>query len=202
MQFPSKLVEDVVLEISKLPGIGKKTALRLAMYLLKSSPEETKSLTFALTNLRSNVKYCKKCHSISDDDICGICSSINRDNETICLVEETKDVMVIENTNQYFGLYHVLGGIIAPIEGVGPNDLNIETLLERVDGNSEVKEVILALSSTMEGDTTAFYISKKLRERGIKVSSIARGIPIGGEIEFADELTLGRSILNRRDYEL
>jgi recombination protein RecR len=202
MQFPSKLVEEAVLEISKLPGIGKKTALRLAMYLLKASPEETKSLTFALTNLRSNVKYCKKCHSISDDDICGICSSINRDNETICLVEETKDVMVIENTNQYFGLYHVLGGIIAPIEGVGPNDLNIETLLQRVGGNSEVKEVILALSSTMEGDTTAFYISKKLRERGIKVSSIARGIPIGGEIEFADELTLGRSILNRRDYEL
>lgn len=201
MQFPSKLVEEAVLEISKLPGIGKKTALRLAMHLLKASPEDTKSLTFALTDLRTNVKHCKKCHSIADDDICRVCSSINRDNKTICLVEETKDVMVIENTHQYFGLYHVLGGIIAPIEGVGPNDLNIESLLKRINDNPEIKEVILALSSTMEGDTTAFYISKKLRERGIKVSSIARGIPIGGEIEFADELTLGRSILNRRDYE-
>jgi recombination protein RecR len=201
MQFPSQLVEEAVLEISKLPGIGKKTALRLAMHLLKSSPEDTKNLTFALTDLRTNVKYCKKCHSISDDEFCRICTSINRDNKTICLVEETKDVMVIENTHQYFGLYHVLGGIIAPIEGVGPNDLNIETLLQRVGENTEVQEIILALSSTMEGDTTAFYISKKLRAKGIKVSSIARGIPIGGEIEFADELTLGRSIINRRDYE-
>tara|TARA_B100000809_G_scaffold136817_1_gene134340 strand:- start:734 stop:1342 length:609 start_codon:yes stop_codon:yes gene_type:complete len=201
MQFPSKLVEEAVLEISKLPGIGKKTALRLAMHLLKSSPEDTKSLTYALTDLRTNVQYCEKCHSISDENICRICSSINRDNKTICLVEETKDVMVIENTNQYFGLYHVLGGIIAPIEGIGPNDLNIETLLCRVGGDSETKEIILALSSTMEGDTTAFYLSKKLKEKGIKVSSIARGIPIGGEIEFADELTLGRSILSRRDYE-
>lgn len=201
MQFPSKLVEEAVLEIAKLPGIGKKTALRLAMFLLKAPPEETSNLSAALTNLRNNIKYCKKCHSISDDDECSICTSINRDNNTICLVEETKDVLVIENTNQYFGLYHVLGGIIAPIEGVGPNDLNIESLLRRIKNNLEIKEVILALSSTMEGDTTAFYISKKLKEAGIKVSSIARGIPIGGEIEFADELTLGRSILNRRDYE-
>ena len=201
MQFPSKWVEEAVLEISKLPGIGKKTALRLAMHLLKSSPEDTKNLTHSLTDLRTNVKYCTKCHSISDNDICRICASINREKRTICLVEETKDVMVIENTNQYFGLYHVLGGIIAPIEGIGPNDLNIDTLLDRVGGDSETKEIILALSSTMEGDTTAFYISKKLKEKGIKVSSIARGIPIGGEIEFADELTLGRSILNRRDYE-
>jgi len=201
MQFPSKLVEEAVLEIAKLPGIGKKTALRLAMHLLKSSAENTQNLTYALTDLRANVKYCKKCHSISDNDMCRVCSSINRDKKTICLVEETKDVMVIENTNQYFGLYHVLGGIIAPIEGIGPSDLNIDTLLQRVGGESEVKEIILALSSTMEGDTTAFYLSKKLKEKGIKVSSIARGIPIGGEIEYADELTLGRSILSRIDYQ-
>ena len=202
MQFPSKLVEEAVLEIAKLPGIGKKTALRLAMHLLKSNPEETKSLTFALSDLRTNVKYCNKCHSISDDILCRICSSINRDNSTICLVEETKDVLTVENTNQYFGLYHVLGGIIAPIEGVGPNDLNIDSLLERIVDNSKIKEVILALSSTMEGDTTAFYITKKLNQLGIKVTNIARGIPIGGEIEYADELTLGRSIVNRISYEI
>ncbi len=202
MQFPSKLVEEAVLEIAKLPGIGKKTALRLAMHLLKSAPEDTKSLTFALSDLRANTKYCHKCHSISDDILCNICSSINRDNSTICLVEDTKDVLTIENTNQYFGLYHVLGGVIAPIDGIGPNELNINTLLQRVVENTKIKEVILALSATMEGDTTAFYITKKLNDLGIKVSSIARGIPIGGEIEYADELTLGRSIVDRIAYNV
>ncbi|MDB4835423.1 recombination mediator RecR [Cyclobacteriaceae bacterium] len=200
MNFPSKLVEEAVEEIAKLPGIGKKTALRLAMHLLKKQPQDTASLTKALTELRTNVKYCKQCHSISDDHLCNVCTSINREQYTICLVEETKDVLVIENTNQYFGLYHVLGGIINPMEGIGPSELNIESLIERLKNNPETQEVILALSSTMEGDTTAFYISKKLKELGIKVSSIARGIPIGGEIEYADELTLGRSILNRINY--
>ena len=200
MIFPSKVVEDAVNEISKLPGIGKKTAFRLAMHLLKESPEQAQSLSKSIVDLREKINYCKVCHSISDDDICNICSSTKRDDNIICLVEETKDVLIIENTNQYFGTYHVLGGIINPMEGIGPNELNIDSLLKRIKEDDSVDEVILALSSTMEGDTTAFYISKKLKELGIKVSSIARGVPIGGEIEYTDELTLGRSIINRTNF--
>ena len=203
MHLPSKLVEEAVNEISKLPGIGKKTAFRLAMHILNTPASYSHTLADAITNLRENIKYCKKCHSISDHDICNICNSTTRDNSTICLLEDTKDVLVIENTNQYFGLYHVLGGIINPIEGIGPNDLNIDSLIERIkSSNGKIKEVILALSSTMEADTTAFYISKKLKELNVKVSSIARGIPIGGELEFADEITLGRSITSRRSFEV
>jgi recombination protein RecR len=201
MHFPSKLVEDAVNEIAKLPGIGKKTAFRLAMHLLKAPPEDTKSLSASLLDLRSKIKYCVKCHSISDKDVCDICLSKTRDHSTICLLEDTKDVLIVENTNQYFGLYHVLGGIIKPIEGIGPSDLNIESLLHRIKESDKIKEVILALSSTMEGDTTSFYISKKLKDLNVKVTSIARGIPVGGELEFADEITLGRSISTRRDFE-
>lgn len=200
MNFPSKVVEKAIDEISRLPGIGKKTAFRLAMHILKQPLDRVQNLSESIIALREKINYCKKCHSISDDEICNICSSNKRDDNVICLVEETKDVLIIENTNQYFGKYHVLGGIINPIEGIGPDELNISTLLDRIKEDSSITEVILALSSTMEGDTTAFYISKKLKELGIKVSSIARGVPIGGEIEFTDELTLGRSIINRINF--
>ena len=200
MNFPSKVVEEAVNEISKLPGIGKKTAFRLAMHLLKEDPDKAKSLSKAIVDLREKINYCSTCHSISDDDVCNICSSNKRDENIICLVEETKDVLIIENTNQYFGKYHVLGGIINPMEGIGPDELNIGSLIKRIKEDDKIEEVILALSSTMEGDTTAFYISKKLKELGIKVSSIARGVPIGGEIEYTDELTLGRSIINRTNF--
>ncbi len=200
MNFPSKVVEKAIDEISRLPGIGKKTAFRLAMHIIKQPLDRVQNLSESIIALREKINYCKKCHSISDDEICNICSSNKRDDNVICLVEETKDVLIIENTNQYFGKYHVLGGIINPIEGIGPDELNISTLLDRIKEDSSITEVILALSSTMEGDTTAFYISKKLKELGIKVSSIARGVPIGGEIEFTDELTLGRSIINRINF--
>ena len=200
MIFPSKVVEEAVNEISKLPGIGKKTAFRLAMHILKEPIEKASALSNSITDLREKINYCKTCHSISDDDICNICSSTKRDDNTICLVEETKDVLIIENTNQYFGKYHVLGGIINPIEGIGPNELNIDSLIKRIKEDDNIQEVILALSSTMEGDTTAFYISKKIKDLGIKVSSIARGVPIGGEIEYTDELTLVRSIINRTNF--
>ena len=200
MNFPSKVVEKAIDEISRLPGIGKKTAFRLAMHILKQPLDRVQNLSESIIALREKINYCKKCHSISDDEICNICSSNKRDDNVICLVEETKDVLIIENTNQYFGKYHVLGGIINPIEGIGPDELNISTLLDRIKEDSSITEVILALSSTMEGDTTAFYISKKLKELGIRVSSIARGVPIGGEIEFTDELTLGRSIINRINF--
>lgn len=199
MEFPSKLVEKAVNEIAGLPGIGKKTALRLALHLLQEPEMKSESLAAAIVDLRKNIKYCNSCHAISDKHICAICESTRRDNAVVCVVESTKDVLVIENTNQYFGKYHVLGGIISPIEGIGPSELNVETLVQRV-AEGEVKEIILALSPTMEGDTTAFYLTKKLRSFPVKISSIARGIPIGGELEYADEVTLGRSILTRTAY--
>lgn len=200
MEFPNELIEEAVLEISKLPGIGKKTALRLALHLLKQDESLTENLTDALVRLRKETKYCETCHIISNTTDC-TCRTINRDTSVICVVEDTPDVMAIKNTGQYNGLFHVLGGIISPINGVGPEDINIETLISRIkDGNGETKEVILALSPTMEGDTTSFYISRKLEELGVKISSIARGIPIGGELEYADEITLGRSIITRTDY--
>lgn len=199
MNFPSKLIEDAVTEISRLPGIGKKTALRLALHLLKQNEAVTEALALALTRMREEIKYCKTCHNISDQEECSICSGYRRDRSLICVVEDIRDVLAIENTNQYTGLYHVLGGVISPIQGVGPDDLKIESLLTRVS-EGDVKEVILALSATMEGDTTSFYLSKRLKDFGTKVSTIARGIPVGGELEFTDEVTLGRSILTRINY--
>lgn len=200
MNYPSKLIENAVNEVSKLPGIGKKTALRLVLHLLKREEETTLALAESLTQLRTQIQYCRKCHNISDADVCAICANAMRDRSIICVVEDTRDVLAIENTSQYKGLYHVLGGIISPIEGVGPNDLHIDSLIRRIP-ESEVKEVILALSPTMEGDTTAFYLTKKLKPFDLKISTIARGIPIGGELEYADEITLGRSIMTRVAYE-
>lgn len=196
MEYPSKLVEEAVNEVSKLPGIGKKTALRLVLHLIRENETRTTALTESLSKLRSNILFCKHCHNISDEEVCFICRSHRRDKSILCVVEETVDVMAIENTSQYSGLYHVLGGVISPMNGIGPSELRIETLLQRV-ALAETKEVILALSPTMEGDTTAFYVSKRLKEFPIKLSTIARGIPIGGDLEYADEITLGRSILAR-----
>ena len=200
MQYPSKLVEEAVDQISKLPGIGKKSALRLVLYLLKEETIQTEALAGSLLKLRREIKYCKSCHNIADSDLCAICTSPRRDKSLICVVEDTRDVMAIENTAQFTGLYHVLGGVISPLDGVGPSDLKINALLERV-GKEGTAEVILALSPTMEGDTTAFYITKKLKDLPVKISTIARGVPIGGELEYADEITLGRSILRRTPYE-
>lgn len=203
MNFPSKLIEDAVTEISRLPGIGKKTALRLALHLLKQNEAHTEALTLALSRMRSEIKYCKICHNIADDEECSICKSHRRDSSIICVVEDMRDVLAIENTNQYLGKYHVLGGVISPIQGIGPEELKIESLLERIEKNKDsepVKEIILALSATMEGDTTSFYLAKKLKEKGVSVSTIARGIPVGGELEFTDEVTLGRSIMTRINY--
>lgn len=200
MEYPSELIEQAVKEISRLPGIGKKTALRLALHLLKQKESVTDELSDALTKLRKETKYCSECHVISDTTSC-TCRTINRDLSVICVVVDTPDLLAIRSTGQYQGLFHVLGGLISPIEGIGPEELNIESLTNRIKSSEgEVKEVILALSATMEGDTTAFYISKKLEELGVKVSTIARGIPVGGELEYADEVTLGRSILTRVDY--
>lgn len=205
MNFPSKLVEDAVNEISKLPGIGKKTALRLALHLLKSDIKATTQLTETLIALRTQTTYCKNCHNISDAALCQICVSPNRNKSIICLVQDTRDVLAIENTAQYNGLYHVLGGIISPLLGVGPNELTIPSLLKRISesevSETPVNELIMALSPTMEGDTTAFYLQKKLSAFNLKISTIARGIPIGNELEYADEITLGRSILSRVDYK-
>lgn len=203
LEFPSKLVEDAVNEVSKLPGIGKKTALRLVLHLLKRDEEQTQALADSLVAMRQRTQHCKRCHNLSDDELCTICASRRRETSLLCVVEDTRDVLAIENTAQYKGLYHVLGGIISPVEGIGPSDLQIESLMQRLQGpeGQEVKEIILALSPTMEGDTTAFYLQKKLRPFKLKISTIARGIPIGGDLEYADEVTLGRSILSRITYE-
>ncbi len=200
MNYPSKILENAVYEISQLPGIGKRSALRLVLHMLRNEKDETKRLAFALNQLVDEIKYCKKCHNISDLELCEICSNPTRDEETVCVVEDVRDVMAIENTGQYKGLYHVLGGIISPMDGIGPTQLNIESLVTRVNNNT-VNEIIFALSSTMEGDTTMFYIYKVLKGVNIKISTIARGISIGDEIEYADEVTLGRSLLNRISYE-
>jgi recombination protein RecR len=201
MEYPSKLIERAITEISKLPGIGKKTALRLVLFLLKSDEKETLDLSDALVELRKKIQYCKQCHNISDEKICRICDSHRRNQSIICVVEDTQNVLAIENTSQYQGVYHVLGGIISPIDGIGPDKLNVNSLIQRIrDSNGKIKEVILALSPTMEGDTTSFYLSKKLAEFNIKISTIAKGVPIGGELEYADEITLGRSIVTRIEY--
>jgi recombination protein RecR len=200
MNFPSKLIENAVEELAKLPGIGKKTALRLALHLLKQESEDTFSLAEALVKMRTDVKHCKQCHNISDTDICSICSNPLRDRSLLCIVSDIRDVIAIENTSQYKGLYHVLGGVISPIEGIGPSDLHIESLLERLTG-TEVKEIMLAISPTMEGDTTAFYLTRKLRDNDrLRITTIARGVPVGGELEYTDEITLGRSIVERTAY--
>ncbi len=201
-QYPSKWMEAAVEEISKLPGIGKKSALRIVLHLLKKDKNQSLALSDSIRKLRENIRYCEQCGNISDDTTCQICRSPRRESKIICVVEDTRDVMAIENTGQYNGLYHVLGGVISPLDGIGPEELNIEKLIKRVEDNQElVTELIFALSPTMEGDTTAFYISKKVKELGVKISSIARGVPIGGELEYADEITLGRSIMSRVRYE-
>ena len=198
--YPSKMIEQAVEEISKLPGIGKKSALRLALHLLKRPEAQSLQLAHAVVQLRTETKYCPQCHMISDGDLCRICASHKRDESIICVVEDLRDVLAIENTGQFMGLYHVLGGIISPLSGISPSDLTIESLVARV-ASGKVSEVILGLSPTMEGDTTAFYLTKKLKEFPVKLSTIARGIPIGGDLEYTDEITLGRSIVGRVMYE-
>ncbi len=197
--YSSSLLENAVNEFAKLPGIGRKTALRLVLHLLKQTEAEVETFGNAFIALRREIVYCSVCHNISDTEVCQICSNPGRDHQTICVVENIKDVMTIENTRQFRGLYHVLGGIISPMDGVGPNDLEIESLVKRVQEN-EINEVILALSTTMEGDTTNFYIFRKLSPSNVKITTIARGIAIGDELEYADEVTLGRSIVNRVEF--
>lgn len=199
MNFPSKLIENAVEELAKLPGVGRKTALRLALHMLKHESEDTFSLAEALVKMRTEIKHCKHCHNISDTEVCSICSNPLRDRSMLCVVSDIRDVIAIENTAQYKGLYHVLGGVISPIEGIGPSDLYIDALLERLPG-SEVKEILLAISPTMEGDTTAFYLTRKLRDFDLRITTIARGVPVGGELEYTDEVTLGRSIVERMAY--
>jgi recombination protein RecR len=200
LNYSSKLIEDAVNAFSSLPGIGKKTALRLTLQLLKRDEMEVEQFAESFINLRKNMQYCKQCHNISDTEVCDICKNTVRDNTIICVVADFRDVVAIESTGQFKGKYHVLGGIISPIQGIGPQDLNIESLLTRIQNNPEIKEIILALSPTMEGDTTAFYIKKKLKDLSVIVSTIARGIPIGGDLEYTDEITLGRSILSRVEF--
>ena len=200
MEFSSKLLEKAVNEMAQLPGIGKRTALRLVLHLLKQPKEQTQFLSEALTKMREEIKFCKGCHNISDKEICEICANEKRNRQIICVVEDVRDVMAIENTGQFKGIYHVLGGKISPIDGVGPSQLNIVSLVEKVK-TQLVKEIIFALSSTMEGDTTNFYIYRQIKDLEVKTSTIARGIAVGDELEYADEITLGRSILNRIPFE-
>lgn len=199
-QYPSRLLEKAVQEFAKLPGIGRKTALRLVLYLLKQETAAVEQFADVITTMKHEVKFCRLCHNISDDDVCPICADVRRDQTTICVVENIQDVMAVEHTQQFFGLYHVLGGVISPMDGIGPSDLEIESLIARV-AEGGVKEVILALSPTMEGDTTNFYIFRKLAAYDVKLSVIARGISVGNELEYTDEVTLGRSILNRTPFE-
>lgn len=200
MEFSSKLLEKAVNEMSQLPGIGKRTALRLMLHLLKQPSDQTQYLSQALINMREEIKFCASCHNISDVELCEICSNKSRNHQIICVVEDIRDVMAIENTNQFKGIYHVLGGKISPIDGVGPSQLNITTLVEKVK-TGQIDEIIFALSSTMEGDTTNFYVFKQIKEYNVKTSTIARGIAVGDELEYADEVTLGRSIIQRVPFE-
>jgi len=200
IDYSSKLLENAVEEMSRFPGIGKRSALRLILHLLNQPEDQTVDLAQALIKLRTEIKFCKSCHNISDSELCDICKSSKRQKEIVCVVEDIRDVMAIENTQQFKGLYHVLGGKISPMDGIGPQHLNIKTLVDKVK-DGQVEEIIFALSSTMEGDTTNFYIYKQIQDLNIKTSSIARGIAVGDELEFADEVTLGRSILNRQPFE-
>ncbi len=198
--YSSKLLEQAVEELSRLPGIGKRTALRLALHLLREDKNSVEGLSAALVNMRHKIKHCKVCHNISDTELCSICSDPKRDRSLICVVEDIRDVMAIEKTTQYRGLYHVLGGIISPMDGIGPKDLSIENLVERIE-QSETREIIFALAATIEGDTTNFYIYRQLSKFDLNITSIARGVAVGDELEYADEITLGRSILTRTPYE-
>ena len=198
-KLPSHLLENAVEQLSQLPGVGRKTALRLVLYMLRQPTDNTDKLTDALHHVRHDICHCRVCHNISDTEVCPICADQRRDSHTVCVVENVQDVMAIENTRQYNGLYHVLGGIISPMDGIAPGDIEIDSLAERVQ-NGDIKEVILALASTMEGDTTGFYISRRLQPTGVAVSVIARGISVGDELEYTDEITLGRSILNRTPF--
>lgn len=200
MNYPSKLIENAVAEFKKLPGIGEKTALRLVLHLLKQDKEKVKHFGDAIYQMRNEIKSCKKCHNLSDFEICEICSNKLRDQNTICVVENIRDVIAIENTGTFRGLYHVLGGIISPVNGIGPDELNMNSLFERME-NEDISEIIMALSPTMEGDTTIFYISKNLSKHSVKITTIARGVSFGGELEYTDELTLSRSIATRTAYE-
>lgn len=200
MNFPSKLIEDAVAEFEKLPGIGKKTALRLVLHLLKQDVSSVEQFTHTIEKMRKEIRFCKNCHNISDQEICSICANPKRDSSLVCVVETIRDVIAIESTNQYNGLYHVLGGVISPMEGVGPDDLKIESLVQRC-ASGKMREVIMALNPTIEGDTTIFYISKKLHGLPVKITSIARGVSFGGELEYVDDVTLARSIVTRMPYE-
>ncbi len=199
MNYSSKLIENAVEAFASLPGIGRKTALRLVLHLLKQDTQTTRQFAAALTTLREDIRECRSCHNLSDHEICSICADPRRDRALVCVVETIRDLLAIEDTGQYRGLYHVLGGIISPIEGVGPGDLNLESLLQRIE-IGEIQEVIMAISPTIEGETTSYYLSKKLRESNVQISAIARGVSFGGELEYADELTLARSILARVPY--
>ncbi len=198
-EYPSKLLENAVNEFSKLPGIGRKTALRLVLWLLRQDKKSSHALADSLTQLRDEVKYCRMCHNLCDNDLCDICANPRRDASTICVVENVQNVLAIENTGQFHGLYHVLGGVISPMDGVGPNDLELQSLIDRVAEGS-VKEIILALNPTMEGDTTNFYIARKLEDKNVRLSVLARGLSIGDELEYTDEITLGRSIVGRVEW--
>jgi recombination protein RecR len=200
LNIPSKLIEQAVDQLSSLPGVGRKTALRYALEMLRRKPEDILRFAHAITEMRQHIKYCKQCHNVSDFEVCEICQSPYREDHTICVVADIRDVMAIEGTGQYKGKYHVLGGIISPMDGIGPSELTIDALLQRVD-SGEVKELILALNATMEGETTSFYIARKLNDRPVRISSIARGVAVGGELEYTDEITLGRSIALRMPYE-
>lgn len=201
MNTPSKLLDLGVEAFASLPGIGRKTALRLALHMLRQPKDEVRFFTDSIRSMRSDIRFCKRCHNISETELCDICNNPKRsDSNTICVVEDMRDIIAIENTQQYFGSYHVLGGHISPVDGIGPSDLNIDSLVERVS-NENIEEVIFALNSTMEGDTTSFYIHRRLMDSKIKTSVIARGIPIGDELEYADEITLGRSLINRTPFD-
>ena len=200
MNFPSKLIENAVEAFAQLPGIGRKTALRLVLHLLKQDMKSVKDFGAAVTEMRKGIKFCRKCHNVADQDLCSICENPARDQTTVCVVETIRDVIAVEQTDQYNGSYHVLGGVISPIDGVGPEDLNTDTLIRRVAGG-DVKEGIMAISPTIEGDTTIFYLSKKLKEYPVSITTIARGISFGGELQYTDEVTLARSIVTRLPYE-
>ena len=201
MNYPSQLIEDAVNELSKFPGIGKKSAIRMVLFLLKQREQDVSKLGDAIIKLKSNIRYCSRCGNVSDNDLCNICLNPKRDQQIVCVVEDLRDVMAIENTNQYNGTYHILGGLISPVNGIGPDALNIDSFIKRIK-NEEIKEIIMAISATMEGDTTIFYLSKRLKDIHVNISTISRGIAIGGELEYADEITLGRSIALRVPYNI
>jgi recombination protein RecR len=200
MNFPSKLIEDAVSEFEKLPGIGHKTALRLVLHLLKQQPQQAQQFVDAISRMRREVQYCSECHNISDADLCAICSGSKRNHKLVCVVENIRDVIAIESTQQYFGLYHVLGGVISPLEGIGPEKLQIDSLTRRIEANG-IEEVIMALNPTVEGDTTIYYLSKKMEHLPVKITTLSRGVAFGAELEYTDDMTLARSITSRLPYE-